>query len=343
MSSADYRSNLPSISSWLNHKNELEQIPQEILFTLRFMKDLRRQIPSLGEHDALFKNWLSDLRLLNNHFAFTTFGELKNLFEKARICHRFSTDYFKKFQEIVCKDSKRFLRKKTSYFQAKLLLAQAHENETHWVKRPSPIEVAHLEKQYLKKGIINNYRWKRELKKWLRTPALDFSNALASLKKTYALEEELHQLILEFSAMGIENLALDLDMISALIDAQNHNEWDQFSALSEQERSALNTYYTKINCLVSELKNHFNFVDESNIESYLTELLKGISLILPYSSIIGNIPSDIMMLYQSNPSITALENQLFHSAWTSFRSKHPAFSAHNPSEFLAPLEETIFW
>ena len=47
-----------------------------------------------------------------------------------------------------------------------------------------------------------------------------------------------------------------------------------------------------------------------------------------------------MMLYQSNPSITALENQLFHSAWTSFRSKHPTFSAHNPSEFLARLVKT---
>ena len=32
LSSADYRSNLPSISSWLSHKNELEQIPKEILF-----------------------------------------------------------------------------------------------------------------------------------------------------------------------------------------------------------------------------------------------------------------------------------------------------------------------
>ena len=339
LSSADYRSNLPSISSWLSHKNELEQIPKEILFTLRFMKDLRRQMPSLGEHDKLIKNWLSDLRLLNNHFAFTTFGDLKNLFEKARICHRFSTDYFKKFQEIVCKDSKRFLRHKTSYFQTKLLLAQAHENETHWIKRPSPIELAHLEKQYLKKGIINSYRWKIELKKWLRTPALDFSNALASLRKTYALEAELNQLTLKFSAMGIENLAIDLDMISALIDAQNHNEWDQFTALSEQERNALNTFYAKINTLVSELKNHFNFNDDSILESYLNELLSGIILILPYSSIIGNIPSDVMMLYQSNPSINALENQLFYSAWTNFRSKHPTFSAHNPSEFLARLDQ----
>lgn len=337
LSSADYRSNLPSISSWLRHKNDLRQIPKEILFILRFMKDLWRQIPSLYEHDKLIKNWLSDLRLLNNHFAFSTFGDVKNLFEKARICHRFSTDYFKKFQEIVCKDSKRFLRNKTSYFQTKLLLAQAQENEIHWIKRPSPIELVHLEKQYLKKGIINNYRWKTEVKKWLRTPTLDFSSAIASLKKIFALEAELNQLALEFSDMGIENLAIDLDMISALIDAQNHNEWDQFKALSEQERSALNTHYIKINTLVSEFKNHFNFLDKSIIESYLNELLSGIGKILPYSSIIGNIPSDIMMLYQSNPSISALENQIFQSAWTNFRSKHPTFSAHNPSEFLARL------
>ena len=108
----EYRSNAPSISSWLEHKDQLEKLPIELMQLLRHIKDIHQQIKTIHQFDTVLKNWLKEANQLQKLFAIDNFGDFKLLFDKARICHRFSTDYFKKFEQAITTKSKDFLASK---------------------------------------------------------------------------------------------------------------------------------------------------------------------------------------------------------------------------------------
>lgn len=335
--SNEYRSNSPSITSWIEHKDQLEKLPIELMHLLRHIKDIHQQIKTIHQFDTVLKNWLKEANQLQKLFGIDNFGDFKLLFDKARISHRFSTDYFKKFEQVILTESKEFLDSKKKYAKALLLLEKTTVNQKHWVKIPSPIELAYLENKQQLKGIFNRYSWKNEIKKWLRTPGINFSDAAKTLKKQHELENEVLQLELKFSEMGIENLKIDLDMISSLIEVQDQNEWELFSKISLEDRAALITNYATINQLVTQFKTQFNFTNEVDCVAYLGELLARLDFILPFSSILLNIPKNLVDCYQSTLDLYQLENQLFHSAWTTFRSKFPVFSIHEATNLLTRI------
>ena len=336
---SEYRSNFPSITSWLENKALLKKLPLELMQLLRYLKDINQQIETIHQFDTVLKTWLKDAEQLQMQFKIDNFGDFKLLFDKARICHRFSTDYFKKFEQVILTKSKEFLDYKKKYTKALLLLEKTAVNQNHWIKIPTPIELAYLENKYQLKGILNRYSWKYELKKWLRTPEINFSDAVKTLKKAQELESEVMQIQLKFSEMGIENLKIDLDMIASLIEVQDQNDWALFSKISLDDRAELTTNYSTINNLVTQFKTQFNFTNESDCVAYLKELLSRLDFIIPFSSILLTIPKDLIDCYQQTLDLDQLENQLFHSAWTTFRSNHPVFSLHDSGNLLARINK----
>ena len=329
-----YSSSYPNSKIWLENKNKLLKLPPELMHLLRNVKDIHQQMKTVHQLDKLLNQWLNDINQVENSFGATTFGELKVVAEKARICHRFSTDYFKKFEHIILKNSKEFLAKRKKYLKISQLVDQNLSKHEHWIKRPSPEELIYLENKALKKGLIHRITWKNELKKWLRTPDIDLISAIETLKKQYFLENELLTIKLGFAEMGVENLKIDVDMIASLIDALDQKEWEIFSKIDEDERAAFKKNYVNINNLLSEIKINFTFSDDATCSNYLNELRTGISTILIFSSLFLDIPKNLIDCYQKTPDIDQLEKQIFQSTWITFRSKYPNISIQNPSDFL---------
>lgn len=334
-----YSSSYPNSKIWLENKNKLLKLPLELMHLLRHFKDIHQQMKTVHQLDKLLNQWLKDINQVENSFGVTTFGELKMVAEKARICHRFSTDYFKKFEHIILNNSKKFLATRKNYLKISQLVDQNHSIQEHWIKRPSPAELIYLENKALKKGLIHRITWKNELKKWLRTPDIDLISAIETLKKQYSLENELLTIKLCFAEMGVENLKIDLDMIASLIEALDQKEWDIFSKIKEDERTTYNKNYVNINNLLSELKINFTFSDDTTCSNYLNELRTGISTILIFSSILLDIPKNLIDCYQKTPDIDLLEKQIFQSTWITFRSKYPNISIQDPSNFLTRITD----
>jgi len=331
-------STTPSIKTWLEHKEKLQKLPAVLLFQLRYISNIQQAFSTVLNFEIALDQWLNTAQLVQNNFGVQTIGDFKKLLEKARICHRFSTSYFRQFEHVIVKDHKLFLSTLKKYLETVATLEKTAFQQNHWIKIPTPTELSYLEKEQQQKGFLHAYRWKKELKKWLRTPGINFSEAINSLKKRQVIEDKLMKLTQVFSDLGIKNLSIDLEIISSLIEQQDYSEWNVFRSFSQDECKTLNANYTTINNLMNDFRSKFNFTDEVRCIPYLQELVDQFNFIKPFSVQLSELPKDLLECCQNNQDLAQLERQIYQTAWSNFKTRFPAFSVNKAKDFLARIE-----
>jgi len=330
-----YKSDLPSLSIWIQNKKTIQEIPPRIFECIAALKsnfDFKSQI---HDFDKTLQQIILDLEQIKSVFNCSTFEELLSLQEKSTINHRFSSALYQKYQPLITKHKDKFLKLKVKYLSKEKTLLRKENQLTHWILLPSPLEIEVLMEQHDKKGFLARFKWKKEMKKWFRTPLIDFKSAIKSILE-YTKEKEDFQNICEaLISIGVENPSKDIEIISGLLHGITFDNWEQFDQWNESEKTALTLNFLLINRVLQLLQSNFNFTKEQEILPYLKDFLGAIPLIISHSNSLAELPQDILTRLKKEANVSLTEQLIIKKAWVKFMGAYPKFSAHNASEFLS--------
>jgi len=330
-----YKSDLPSLIIWIHNKKTIQEIPPRIFECIAALKsnfDFKSQI---HDFDKTLQQIILDLEQIKSVFNCSTFEELLSLQEKSTINHRFSSALYQKYQPLITKHKDKFLKLKVKYLSKEKTLLRKENQLTHWILLPSPLEIEVLMEQHDKKGFLARFKWKKEMKKWFRTPLIDFKSAIKSILE-YTKEKEDFQNICEaLISIGVENPSKDIEIISGLLHGITFDNWEQFDQWNESEKTALTLNFLLINRVLQLLQSNFNFTKEQEILPYLKDFLGAIPLIISHSNSLAELPQDILTRLKKEANVSLTEQLIIKKAWVKFMGAYPKFSAHNASEFLS--------
>ena len=330
-----YESDLPTLSSWMQHKKTIQEIPPKILECIAPLKsnfDYKSQIQNF---DKTLQQLISDLNQIKAIFKCSTIEDLLCLQEKSTINHRFSSALYQKYHPLITKNKDKFLKLKVKYLSKEKALLRKESQLTHWLILPSPLEIEVLIEKQSKKGFLAGLAWKKEKKKWFRTPQIDFDSALKSILEFTKEKESFENICEALISIGVENPDKDIEIISGLLHGGSSDNWEQFDQWDETEKILLSSNFQLINRALQILQSNFNFKKEQELLPYLRDFLDAIPLIISHSNQLAELPQEILSSFKKEVNVLRIEQGIINKAWVNFMGDYPKFSAHNASEFLS--------
>jgi DNA replication protein DnaC len=330
-----YESDLPSLCSWIQNKKTIQEIPPRIIECVAPLKSNFDYKSQIHNFDKTLQQIISDLHQIKAVFKCSTLEDLLSLQEKSIINHRFSSALYQKYQPLLTKHKDKFLKLKVKYLSKEKTLLRKESLLTHWLILPSPLEVELLIEKHSKKGFLAGLAWKKEKKKWFRTPQIDFDSALKSILEFTKEKENFQNICEALINIGVENPDKDIEIISGLLHGVTSDNWEQFDQWSETEKLSLNSNFQIINRALQLLQSNFNFKKNQELLPYLSNFLEDMPLIISNSNQLAHLPQDILSSLKKEVNVSRIEQLIIKKAWVNFMGEHPKFSAHNPSEFLS--------
>lgn len=335
LDSFPYSSEVLFIDQYLAQKNIVKKVFEEDLFSsLGKLKFETLKSEKLSQFDVQLSAWLEELNQLSKTLNFSKWEDFSFLQKEAAICQVFENDLFKKYSSIFKLNStaqKKFLSLRKRLLKSKKQLLAIQKNQSQWKERPSESETNSLLKRLENNSGLSKIFSRIKIKKrWLELSNLPFSEALKELQTH---QENLHvineysQITIKFCELGVEESETEVPLIYQTIKAYSEEEWKKIASYSTERKEQLTSSHKIISKLKSDLKAAFNFKNSDEIIECLVQLKNDLPKVIASKSDFQTLSQNTLKSFSRNNSIEQFEGELFHSHWTLFSDKFPAFSA----------------
>lgn len=340
-----YSSNIPSIPTYLNNESTIQDIyDRKLNNSIGHTKLNFLLSDDFHFSDKKITKWIANLEKLSSIFEIKKWGDLRDKMQLAADFQIFENDLFKNYSNILKPDSraqKRFLslRKKMK----KLELERADENavKSHWKTVPSEIEILTLSKR------LENDSWLKRIglkKRWNQLSNLNYSDAplaIADYQSEIGKKAALSQINIDFCDLGVENPKDEVELIYQSIHHYTSERWLMYDGYDKEKRSQITAQHQAINDIWHDLKNHFNFDDNTDISSFLSAFEKELSELILLRKNVATFDSSLIQLIKHNSTPDELINTLYTGHWIIFKERFPNFAEFKISEIKSKVEQII--
>lgn len=340
--SGTYRSRIPEIPEYIKHKELIDRCyNQNVNNVVGQVKHSVFQQKDFDQLDTKIQGWVETLSRLNRQFSIRHWGDLSAAMKTSAQMQIFENAFYQKHSELFRPDSKeqkRFLRLRKSYLK---LQNTVDQSLSEWKIVPSKVEVEALLDQ-LESGSFFEKRKAR--KRWRDLSHLSHEQApraISSLLDKLANNDKTAQILIKFCDLGIDSPETDVEAIHQTLGAFTPELWEIWDASTPNERRFFTDHHQTLHSLYHELKDHFVFLEDTEIDQFLSSFLTHFPWILSERNEISDCSQYLIESLAHSPTSNDLTSGIFTSHYSQFQDRFPAFSSFQPSEISDKVEAII--
>lgn len=340
--SGTYRSRIPEIPEYIEHQKLIGRCYSEkISDVVGQIKHSAFQRKDFDQLDTKIHEWIETLTQLNHQFSIQHWADLSEAMKTSAQVQIFENAFYKKHAELFRPDSKeqkRFLRLRKSYLK---LQKTVDQSLSEWKIVPSKMEVEALHDQ-LESGSF--FEKRRARKRWKDLSHLSVEHApdaIATLLDKLANDDKFAQTLIKFCDLGIESPETDIESIHQTLGAFTPELWKIWDASTAEERRFFTDHHQTLHALYQELKDHFVFLEKTEIAVFLNSLLNHFPWILSQRKELSDCSQYMIESLAHYSSLDDLVSGIFTSHYSQFQDRFPTFSSFQPSEIREKVEAII--
>jgi hypothetical protein len=324
---AIFHAGMPSYSEWLTYKPIISTIPDSVLQMLSMLKG------SLNLENT-FETRLKTLKHIQTELSHLQWEHLTDteILEQAHVAqtvHLFSNDTAQRCLPWMKHRSKiNRLIKKLDLAEAQL--QQKEHALTSWKKLPSIALLSGLRKELSKGGLFKKFHQLRIKRNWLTDSTADIG-ILIELTETYhSLLDERLNAQMELISLGLTDIRTDITAYKTFNTLFDGNLYEQYHALSKQERSFYGTNHAMIQGIALTIKQQFARNSEASVYENIDHLFTNFHNCIPHLKAWDQVPSSITTPLIEFKTTGAYEEAIIASDWNRFIAQFPGMK-----EFLS--------
>lgn len=290
------------------------------------LKHLRKTGVDLG-FEALQKEVLKAISILNELKNVKDWHDAKKHLAKSLAYHSFMSEPYTSYGIHLDRKGEFFLKHYHEYQKLKRKLNAIELQEQHWKNPPTLDELNFLQERFSqKKSLLSLISWWSTWRKFTRTPQLNPIEQIKKRKTYLKVISKLNNIKEKFHSIGIEDLEVELPIISKLLKTTNLNDWDEF-----QKESVAHNHKNIYNCL-SSIKRNFRFSNKDQPVKFLKSFISNKDFFLEHWSFIEKIPGSLLPLW--NDDLTHFESTVKESLRRRILIEHPELYGFSKKKLL---------
>ncbi len=338
----NYTSDVPSIKSFLEVKNEIQEVYKlslsPIVGHLKFSTISSEKFDCFDEKIEAWKVVLSEL---SETFEINTWSSFSQIQKDAVNCQIFENEIYKKYASIFkvgSRVNKRFLSLRKKYLATVIALDSVTQNQSHWKIIPSKTETAALLKSIgSSPGFFKRQKLKNRWSKIANTPFDSAMTLLETRKEEIVIFNQYSAILVDFCDLGVSSPETEVDLIYLTLNQFSPNQWVELSDIPKEKRFKITSNHTVIRNLYYDLNSHFNFRSDLNVVEYLGQLSRYMGDLLSVKSLLLKLNATVLRGFQENKTFTAYEGQLLQSHFVRFKEQFPSFSSFKSEDLKGKI------
>lgn len=340
-----YKSRVPTISNFLSNESFIEKIyRQNWANTVTKIKPWIYRNEIFSSLDLKLEKWVSDLISVQSILPFETWEELNRTQNLAIDFQIFENDLVKKLHLIFqpnSKEQKHFLqlRKKKNRIEKQVEILE--ENDGHWKIQPSKSDLKIIDNQLSIKGFFQRKKARNVWQKFSNLPIEFASDSIRLKEQIFEKKDTLSQLSIDFCEIGVENGEIEIDQIALMIPDYTTERWEKYMKTPVAIREEITRSHEKINRLISELKDHFEFKNSDNIISVINQFLVEFNQLLLEKSSLTNLDESTVYLLGKATTFEEFKSLLYKSHWVKLQEQFPSLAEFSIETLKQKVDQII--
>ena len=322
-----FHAGMPSYSEWVTYKPILSTIPDSVLQKLSMLnRDLNLE-HTFETRLKTLKNIQTELSHLQ--WQHLTYSEILEQAQVGQTVHLFSNDTAQRCLPWIKHRSKinRLIKK------LELIDPQLQQKEhalTSWKKLPSIVLLSGLRKELSKGGLFKKIHLNRLKRNWLSDSTADIGVLIELTEVYHALLDDRLNAQMELISLGLTDVRTDITAYKTFNALFDGNLYEQYHALSKQERSFYCTNHAMIQGIALAIKQQFARNSETPVYENTGHLLTNFHSYIPHLKAWDQVPGSITAPLIEFETSEAYEEAIITSDWNRFIAQFPAMK-----EFLS--------
>ena len=338
-------SDAPTINEWKKDKEFLAQI-----YTFNLNKSIEILPFEVVKNDGFIsfdlkiKEWKKDLNELKSHFKIEKYSDLAEAIKQAVICQVIDNELNKPYFNLLIpnsNDQKRYntLKKRKLALLKKVKVVE--EESKNWKIEPSENEAKQLLESIKSATYFKKRKAKKRIAQLLNSTFVEPISALTNWIEFLKLKQELSQLTIEFSEIGIDSMDVDTIVIDHFIQNLDKKEWEIYTSIEPEKRKILCQFHSKLSTFQSVLKSYFKFHLEDSIEEVFERVLTQFEDLIRLRSIIILLNNSNYRLIGKVISATEFSLVVLKSNWVKFESHFPELAKFKSEDIHSKIDQII--
>ena len=315
-----FHAGMPSYSEWLTYKPIISTIPDSVLQTLSMLKGNLNLENTFETRLKTLKHIQSELTHLQ--WQHLTYTEILEQSQVAQTVHLFSNDTAQRCLPWMKHRSKinRLIKKLEL---AETQLQQKEHALTSWKKLPSIALLSGLRKELSKGGLFKKFNQLRIKRNWLTDSTADLGILIELTEIYHSLLDERLNAQMELISLGLTDIRTDITAYMTFNALYDGNLYEQYQALSKQERSFYNTNYSMIQGIAQAIKQQFARNSEAPVYGNVAHLLTNFHCCITHLKAWDQVPASITAPLNEFETLGAYEEAVIASDWNRFIAQFP--------------------
>jgi len=229
-----FHAGMPRYSEWLTYKPIISTIPESVLQKLGMLNRNSNLEHTFETRLKTLKNVQTELSHLQ--WQHLSYGEILEQAHMAQTVHLFSNDTAQRCLPWMKHRSKiNRLIKKLELID--IQLQQKEHALTSWKKLPSIVLLSGLRKELSKSGLFKKIHLNRLKRNWLTDTTTDIAVLIELTEVYHTLLDDRLNAQMELISLGLTDIRTDITAYKTFNALFDGNLYEQYHALSKQERS----------------------------------------------------------------------------------------------------------
>lgn len=340
-----YVSDLPTMDEWIEHKGTIENLYQHKLTNV--VSTLQRFVLNGGALHVLdqhIEKWIKELSRLNRLFSIVSWIDLHSAMKKAALCQQFEGESFRKYAPILSagsKEQKRFLKLRKNYLQQQITLASMTGEKVNWKLIPTLTETERLTELAKDTSFFGRKRFRSQWKKIATIPVEGALEALNKWRQFLHHEASIAQIKIEFCEIGVFDVENELELIHLQIQHFTEESLSDWMKIPSEHRQVLAQENSSLHTLFSDLRNHFRWIENSQIAEVISEISGQLSEILAQQKDLKNVSDALLRNLNNYATFESYEAAICKCNYTRLVAQFPQFENFSDDRIREKCETII--
>lgn len=334
----EYLSDLPALKDWIKSSKAVSSLFEKgISFYVGNFNSGSYKLDSFKLLDQTIRTSLRSIENAKKSFILETWSDLLRAMKKAALCQNFDNAHFRKFEAVLTpnsKEQKKFLRLRKKYLQLQIVHHNFELEKTNWKYFPSQSEVENLLELNKDTSYISKWKFKKKWAKISRIPAEHANESLHKWKQYLVASDSISQINIDFCEIGLCDVKSELESVYQQIHHYSPEERLEWLQIPHDQRKVFAEFNKELNQLYTQLKLHFRWDEETNMELFLSGILQNADTILRQLESIKTLDDAILRNLRKFTRFDQMEAAVCKSNWVKFTSQFPVFSQFQTTDLL---------
>ncbi len=344
-SKVDFISDSPTVKNWLDDKEIIEEIFSFNLHeSLQFLPFEGYKNDGFNSFDSKITEWKRELKTLQNHFKIQSKEDVNEAMKQSAVCQIIENESNKPYFAILhpdSKDQKKYNSLKKRKLSIYKKIERFQEELKNWKIEPSENETIHLLEAINSSSFFTKRKAKKRLSQLTQSSFVNPFLALTNWLEYIQVNNELSQLKIEFSEIGVNSIDFDCSNIDLFIQQLDKKEWGIYTLLEVERRKKLCEFHSKLNQFNSVLKTYFKLKSEDVILKVFDKVELQFEDLIRLRTKINSIHSSSYRLLEIAKSVDEYASIIYKSNWIKFESHFPELAKFTPSEIHSKVNQII--